>query len=68
MCYGLSDQQARSFVYDFALANNNTFPQSWNKNKCAGKEWILDFRGRHPKLSLRNPEATSLGRATSFNK
>lgn len=68
MCYGLSDQQARSFVYDFDLANDKTFPQSWNTNKCAGKEWILDFRGRHPKLSLNTLEVTSLGRGTSFNK
>lgn len=68
MCYGLSDQQARSLAYDFAVANNKTFPESWNTNRCAGKEWILGFRGRHPKLALRTPEATSLGRATSFNK
>lgn len=43
-------------------------PVSWGKNQMAGEVWLKLFMKRHPSLSLRSPQATSLSRATSFNK
>ena len=34
----------------------------------AGKDWVACFRKRHPNITLRTPEATSMARAQGFNK
>ncbi|XP_077529007.1 uncharacterized protein LOC144141305 [Haemaphysalis longicornis] len=68
MHYGLTRMQVRSLAYEFATALNRKCPASWEQNKVAGRDWFMGFMDRHPELSLRSPEATSLGRATSFNK
>ncbi|XP_072145190.1 uncharacterized protein [Dermacentor andersoni] len=68
MHYGLTRMQVRLLAYQFATALSRKCPSSWEVNKLAGRDWFLAFMDRHPELSLRSPEATSLGRATSFNK
>ena len=54
-------------AYDVAQANGLTVPFNDDESK-AGKDWLYDFLSRHPDLSLRKPEVTSLSRATGFNK
>ena len=68
MHYGLTTVQVRTLAFQYASALKCKLPKSWEENKVAGYDWLKGFMGRHPKLSLRSPEATSLGRATSFNK
>ena len=36
--------------------------------KSAGREWLRGFMARNSKISIRNPQATSLARATAFNQ
>lgn len=67
--YGLTKLQARKLAYDYALAIKKTnTPDNWIQNKIASKDWIRGFLRRQSQLSIRTPEATSLSRATSFNK
>ena len=40
----------------------------WLKNKMSGRDWLTNFNKRHPEISIRTPEATSLLRETAFNK
>ena len=41
-------------------------PDNWIRDRKAGKEWMISFKLRHD-LAIRQPEATSLARATAFN-
>lgn len=66
---GLDSKQARELAYQFAVAKNKAkIPSSWHDHKMAGIGWLRCFRERYSELSLRKPEATSLARATSFNR
>ncbi|XP_046661273.1 uncharacterized protein LOC124354680 [Homalodisca vitripennis] len=68
--YGVTPQNIKVLAYELAMANRNiiTLPDSWINHKMATKDWFSLFMKRHPRLSIREPEATSLSRATSFNK
>lgn len=65
--YGVSNSDLRRLA--FQLAERNNLPHRFNKDsEMAGKDWIACFRERHPNISLRKPEATSLARAQAFNR
>lgn len=66
--HGLSMKDARTLAFEFASENNKGIPANWVVEQTAGKDWLWGFMRRHPGLSLRSPESTSLSRATSFNK
>lgn len=66
--YGLTNVAARKLAYEYAKKLGLRYPNSWEKNKIAGREWLIGFMSRAKDLSLRTPEATSLSRGTSFNK
>lgn len=68
MCYGLSLMDCRELAYEMASRNGIDCPGTWTIQKKAGIEWVRGYLKRHPDLSLRQPEACSLSRATSFNK
>ncbi len=65
--YGLPTTELRKLAYEFGVKLQIKMPNSWKANKNAGKDWLYGFMRRHPDLSIRKPQATSLSRATSFN-
>lgn len=66
--YGLTPYETRKFAFEYAKKNNKTMPESWKTKLMAGEDWLGNFLKRHPSLSIRSPQATSLPRATSFNQ
>ena len=65
--YGLSVVKCRCLAYEFATKNNVTMPANWVRDGKAGVEWMMSFKSRHG-LAIRQPEATSLARATALNR
>ena len=66
--FGLSPKDVRVLAYECATKFGLDMPDQWNRDKCAGPDWFSGFLKRHPTLSIRTPEPTSLARATSFNR
>ena len=67
MFFGLAPKEVRKLAYEYAVSLSLVFPESWNVHLSAGEDWFSGFMHGHPELSVRTPEATSLGRASSFN-
>ena len=63
--YGLTTGDVRKLAFDLAEKANIQHPF---KNGVAGRDWLRGFMARHPEISLRRPEGTSLNRAISFNR
>jgi len=55
-------------MYAVAIKPPKRMPGSWTKNLPAGPNWLKDFMRRRSELALRTPEATSMARATAFNR
>ena len=68
MLDGLTTKCIKKLAYDYAKANDITVPKAWENESSASVAWFRGFMKRHQELSLRTPEATSLSRATAFNK
>jgi len=65
MLFGLTIADFRKLAFDLAEKLNIDHP--FNKeSKKAGRDWLSAFLRRHPELSVRVPEPTSMGRAVGF--
>ena len=65
--YGLSIEMVRKIAFKFAEVNN--LKHNFDKtSQMAGKDWFYGFKKRHPNISLRKPESTSINRITAFNE
>lgn len=65
--FGLNSKDVRNLAFQFA--EYNKIPHTFDAEKqCAGLAWYSGFRRRHPNLSLRKPELTSMARSTGFNR
>ncbi|KAK3885036.1 hypothetical protein Pcinc_010691 [Petrolisthes cinctipes] len=58
MFHGLSLATVRQLAFQYAMKKQKTCPESWQHNHMAGKDWMSRFMKRHPKISLRSPEAS----------
>ena len=65
--YGLTAKDVKKMAFHLAEKNGlkHPFPE---KNKSAGWKWLRSFMKRHPRLSLRKPQATSVKRIKGFTK
>lgn len=68
MYFGLTPVEVRKLAFEIAFKNNVNVPHTWHEKSMAGEEWLRNFLKRHKDLTIRTPEATSIGRAASFNE
>ncbi|XP_047118526.1 MFS-type transporter clz9-like [Schistocerca piceifrons] len=66
--FGLSPKEVRKLVFELSTKYNLKRPATRLENEMAGEEWFRSFMNRNPSLSVSVAQATSLSRATSFNK
>ncbi|XP_021706464.1 uncharacterized protein LOC110678151 [Aedes aegypti] len=64
---GLSRHDVRNLAYQLA-ERKHIKHRFCHETELAGRDWLDGFLKRHPELSLRKPEATSLARLKGFNR
>ncbi|KAF2885066.1 hypothetical protein ILUMI_21121 [Ignelater luminosus] len=65
--YEMTARNVRCLAYQ--LSDKNSIKHPFSKSKqAAGQDWFIAFKERHPELTIRSPEATSVARARAFNK
>jgi len=65
--HGLTRNKCRALIVEYAVRNEVKIPDSWQNNGMTGEHFWISFKERN-RLSIRTPEATSIGRATAFNR
>ena len=66
MFFGVTRTELMKLAYE--VAEKNDIPHGFNRvSKMPGKTWYRKFMLRHPEISLRQPEATSVARASGFS-
>ena len=66
--HGITLSELREIAYQLAVTNKCTnIPENWLTDGKAGIDWAKHFMKRHPDLTIRQPEATSIQRMTNFN-
>ena len=66
--YGITMGELRKLAFSMAKENcPERMPENWRKDEAAGYDWAQIFLKRHPDISLRSPEATSIERMAAFN-
>ena len=66
MMSGMTATYLMGLAYGVAVAHD--IKKFSDVKKSAGKKWYYNFMRRHPDLSLRSPQPTSLARAAGFNR
>ncbi|XP_037870942.1 uncharacterized protein LOC119629361 [Bombyx mori] len=66
--FGLTKKDVMKLAYELTVKYNLSRPRTWDDNGMAGEEWFRMFMKRNSELSVRAAQATSLSRATSFNR
>lgn len=67
MFFELRVDDLRWLAFDLAEAHN--LKHNFNLvARMAGKKWNYAFMRRHPELSLRDPESTSMARVQGFDR
>ena len=66
--FGLTPAEVRCLAFSFGKELKLKLPSTWVENEEAGEDWFSRFLKRHPQLSIRKPVATSIARASGFNK